>query len=276
MRSILFLVLTMATALFPGCGGGGGSVPPAPGDPCSVLGIQPKIINGVACSGFENSAIVRVAVVIKRAEVNYAIPVCTGAMIDRRFVLTATHCLNDAEIDGFKIRGRGILVGPAGDLRFLPAIRTNFAPGYILDNERLFNDLAIVELEDDSGLPILPLLASATPAVEDEVFVYGYGQRIEGDAPEKDVFAELQAGTMVLDSVTPNHFFVNFSGSGTNVCFGDSGGPMLYPGQNAVIGVVSQGSKSGCKAGDVTTFTNVISEEHLAWIQSIVPNVLLN
>ena len=80
---------------------------------------------------------------------------------------------------------------------------------------------------------------------------------------------------MLIQNVTPNHIFVSYDGSGTNVCNGDSGGPMVIPvgGVPTIIGVVSQGTTIGCTAGDITTFTNLQDPAVLNWLVETVPDV---
>ncbi|NLF25304.1 MAG: trypsin-like serine protease, partial [Deltaproteobacteria bacterium] len=112
---------------------------------------------------------------------------------------------------------------------------------------------------------------SRTVQVGEPGFVYGYGVRKPGEDAD---FFTLEAGTMTVKNVTPNHIFVEFSGSGVNVCNGDSGGPLIVEvdGQPATAGVVSQGTTEQCTAGDVTTFTNLQSPNVLQWLVNMVPN----
>jgi S1-C subfamily serine protease len=71
---------------------------------------------------------------------------------------------------------------------------------------------------------------------------------------------------MVVGDVTQNHIFSAFDGSGVNVCFGDSGGPMLNS-SGDVVGIVSAGSNESCDQGDVTTFTNLNGSKIRDWLR---------
>lgn len=269
-------VIATFILIFPllGCSGGDDSAETAAA--CGVIGLPAKIINGQSCGNIDSASVVRIIAQVQVGDTVENTPICTGTMINSDTVLTAGHCIIN-RLSGLRVVGLGIYVGEPGQGTFVNGIGYSIAPNYYWDSavQRIFNDAAVLRLERALNLPVLPILTSRTPSFGETGYVYGYGARQTGDTQEGTDFFSLQAGSMTIQVVTPNHLFVVFTGSGVNVCNGDSGGPMvlLNNGQPTLAGVVSQGTTEGCVAGDVTTFTNLQSPDILAWLQDLVPGI---
>lgn len=269
-------ILVALTVLATACGGddddnnsGGGGDNGGSRDvaACNLIGLQTKVIGGTTCTNTLQSSVVRLASVNAAGELTSIF--CTGTMIAPATVLTATHCLEAVA------KGSVVIAGDPGNVRAAAPVRISMAPGYSISNNRLFNDAALVFLDRDLGVPVMPVLLSRAAEKEETGYVYGYGRTVIGNGENPEQGIELQGGEMTVGDVTENHIFVAFNG-GVNVCNGDSGGPLIISvnGQPAVAGVVSQGSEAGCDIGDVTTFTNLQSSTVLDWLTTNAPNIL--
>lgn len=147
---------------------------------------------------------------------------CGGSVANARHVRTAAHCMVDI--------GDVVLVG-SHDLREARAVRvveSRIHPEY--DPTSFRNDVAIAVLEEDAGVPAVPL---ATGVTTESVTVVGWGKLGEQEAPSPILqFVNLD---LLDDSVCENvygslHSTQLCAGKiegGKDSCQGDSGGPLL-------------------------------------------------
>ena len=280
LRNLLFL--SSIILLISACGGGSSSSDQSVNNLktyCESVGLPTRsagerVINGEECGGLTTASIVRIAALLVDGR---AVPICTGTMISSDDVLTAAHCFGETSISEIPIVGWGIITGEPGLATYIPANALAINPGYAAGVDRLFGDAAVMQLSFAPFLPVIPVLLSTSAVPGQQGLVYGYGARFEGDAGALDpeLFVNLNAGAMNIENITPNHIFVIYDGTGTNVCNGDSGGPMILPvgGVPTIIGLVSQGTTIGCTAGDITTMTNLQDPGVLNWLVTVVPDL---
>lgn len=186
-------------------------------------------------------------------------------MLTSNDVLTAAHCFFGTVLQAQVQAGGQSSFGKAAYVH--PEARTELATSAV------FNDVAILELSTPLNLPTLPLLGSRSMSAGNIISIFGYG------LDENEESGTLRSGEMEVSSVTSNHIFASFNGSGSNTCNGDSGGPAIYSftsnsGQtvNAVAGIVSSGELISCGSGDVTLFANIDSDSIMSFITNRVPD----
>lgn len=273
------MIATLLTFLLTACSGGGGNDNEETANACGVVGLPgkklAKIINGNTCNQIQTAAIVRIAAFVETSEGTLPVPICTGTAISSTKVLTAAHCVSISQIEGNPISGFGIVTGEVKNISVKRAVSYSTPPGLNAINGQLVQDAALLTFDQPLGLSTLPLLTSQAPGVGETGYVYGYGKRNEGTTiGEGDDFFTLEAGAMTIESVHSDYVTVLFDGRGTNVCNGDSGGPLivLRNGAPGIVGVVSQGTVEGCRAGDNTFFTNIQNSGVESWLNAKAPD----
>ncbi|NMC63145.1 MAG: trypsin-like serine protease, partial [SAR324 cluster bacterium] len=233
-----YFISILACLAMASCGGGGGDSEQTKAA-CSIIGLNTKIIGGEACSDLDRASIVRIMALVEVDNDLYPVPVCTGTMVTSDTVLTAQHCLI-TDFAGYPVRNLGIYSGEPGSGNLIAASLYLRAPGYRYEASvgRIFNDAALIKLRESSNLPSIPILLSRSVDIGETGYVYGYGATAENQDPNDVTFFDLEAGTMNIQNVTPNHIFVAFDGGSVNVCNGDSGGPLivLVDGEPAIAG----------------------------------------
>jgi len=186
-------------------------------------------------------------------------------MIAPDAVLTAAHCfLNSPSTVA-------VAIGPIDSVQSYQAVRWEPHPSFSQTNQGAFNDVAVVFLNTNLDLPVLPLLGSRSVESGEILAIYGYGESGSGETD----FAELRSGEMEAADVTTNHILALYDGTGSNTCFGDSGGPIVADvgGGPAIAGITSTGALENCGPGDASLFVNIQSTSIADFVRSQVPNV---
>jgi secreted trypsin-like serine protease len=265
MRTILNVMAIFATALLVSCGSSGGSTESI--DQCAALGLKaatatatPKIANGTDCTDLNKSPVV---MVVK----NYAdgsAGICTGTMITPTKVLTAAHCLeNAANVD--------VLLGvSATKLAYITSYSWQIHPNFTRSAiGQLTNDVGVINVPVPLPLPTVPLLASSAPQIAQKAVIFGYGTT----GPQDD-FGQLRSGVMKIAAVDAGRIFANYESGTSNVCSGDSGGPLLVQigNQLTIAGTTSYGDSATCAVGEQSVFMNVQSPAIQNFLRSAAPD----
>ncbi len=173
---------------------------------------------------------------------------CSGALLMPSVVVTAGHCLLDANGQG----SQNVRVGPPGssanfdDKTWATVNNSNFSVDYQgsgINGTVGKADIAVVTINKIFPLPVMVTIASenqllAIKAASSKLKIYGYGYTTDAGAPATgpNTFDAIYSQQNSFD---PNQSFAESTDA--NACAGDSGGPVLYttPTRVMLIGVVT-------------------------------------
>lgn len=267
MRSIFKLVAVSvaiaATAFLVACGSDGGSAESV--DQCGALGLNSttaiaKIANGTNCTDLNKSPVV---MVIKNYPDGSA-GICTGTMISPNKVLTAAHCLEGAS-------SMDVLLGiSATKLAYVTSYSWKIHPNFSrAANGALSSDVGVISTPVALPLPTVPILSSSPVQAGQKAIIFGYGST--GTAED---YGQLRSGVMKVAAVDDGRIFANYAAGTSNVCSGDSGGPLFIQvgNQLTIGGTTSYGDSATCAVGEQSVFMNLQSSNFQSFLRSAAPD----
>ena len=231
----------------------------------NALALTPRVYNGTRVLNTGTPY-----VQVRESNPDGSSALCSGSLLSRTAVLTASHCVTkDSRMMSVIANGKKYRVKR---VRIHPDARTDHRTGII------YNDVAILHLEKAVTASILPLLVSAPARPGDSVTIVGYGRDASGNA------GILQQATTFIDNVDSYFILSNFTNpTQGDSCSGDSGGPMILSYltkegliRYGIIGVVSVGTDADCSpsSSDQSLYINVQGRAK-SFIRREVPNVRL-
>ncbi|XP_039435119.1 collagenase-like [Culex pipiens pallens] len=235
---------------------------------------QLRIINGQQASPGQFPYQARLSMIFK-PEVPPHPSSCGGSLISDRWILTAAHCLEDAE---------SALVH-LGSVEFncsrcLICLSSEFVvhENYQTIDGKTINDVGLVKLpyvlEFNYYVQAIALARTDEDFLNQGVVVSGWGKTTDGPL-EYSPFLQYVRMNVISNKLCVKTYFEEvikhsticaIGKDGRSGCQGDSGGPLVVSGQNPLlVGVVNFGSKHGCAVGFPSVFARV--SEFVDWIE---------
>jgi hypothetical protein len=197
--------------------------------------ILPVIIDGTEAAASDAGARTVVSLAIKMEAVGR---ICSGVIIDERWVLTAGHCLLGAVDVGI-----GFPFAPPES--YTRSEKLYLHPKYAEnpDVRTTVYDFALIQLPAD--IPASYQVASieidqAALKVPGLFSAYGFG------VDERGWGGTLRKATIFVSDIDRSRLSIHPS-YGSNICSGDSGGPIFL--EDRLVAINSAGDKSGCRGG---------------------------
>jgi len=182
---------------------------------------------------------------------------CGSSLIEKRWVITARHCIKDGA--RYKVRLGAVSMNSNNDGK----------PFDLVDVQKIYKhpkyDLALLELGRPARFnPIKYGNGKNIPAMAN-VRAFGFGQTsFDGGIPKR--LQTIRLKYIRLPNGKPHMIYVG-AGVGKDICFGDSGGPLLHAGR--LVGVTSW-TASRCGTRDTMKFPSGYVRVDLNWLQKII------
>lgn len=210
-----------------------------------TVGSEEEIAQGNSkiVGGFSTSSLPAIGAIVYQGDMH-----CTGTVIEPRKVLTAAHC-----VDGFNPKRMSFIIGSSisKPSKTISVVSGKAHPKY--NASSITNDIALLELSEDA--PVTPIRASTTALTSNDVgrtmWFVGYGVTNGFTSAGS---GQKRAVQMDVSAVKKTTF--EYSDSGKNTCFGDSGGPALIAdaaGKNFVVAGVTSWGDANCTQFGVDT-----------------------
>jgi hypothetical protein len=131
-------------------------------------------------------------------------------------------------------------------------------------------DVGVVLTGEDLAGPIVPLLLSRDARVGESAVIAGWGK------DQYDVGTTLRAAATTIATVGGYFLETRVDSTGSGVCSGDSGGPLLLSegGVWSVAGITSASSTGGACISGINYFTKLRHVDASAFVLGLVPDAV--
>jgi plasminogen len=199
-----------------------------------------KIINGE--DAFPNSWPWMIS--LRTKQNNLFLHLCGGSILDETTILTAAHCISEPEPSLFVVVGAHEYDGPFDNHSIYSISKAYIHPNY--DENEIRNDISILKLNrpisfSNKVYPVcLPSSSNMSIIYEKKVVVIGWGlvtepenETISPSVLQKALLKVINNSSVcsVVSNYNPSENYClieDMLSPDTNICNGDSGGPMLY------------------------------------------------
>lgn len=188
---------------------------------------QPRIVGGTTAGATEFANVAKLTITYKKGR-----SLCSGTLINPRWILTAAHCVADKTTSK-------VQVDLAGKTYFGDLWKTH--PSY---NPKAFSkgyDLALVRLSAPVVGVTPAVLTMIAPRNRDSLVIVGYGNSGTPAAGQKvGTYGIRRYGFVTVEAVTSQHVKWRLDkGEANTIAGGDSGGPAFLKGTATIVGVAS-------------------------------------
>lgn len=198
---------------------------------------------------------------------------CGGSLIANNWVLTAAHCLKDAQASGVKVRAGINKLSDYSQGQTIQASALYVHPKYTGTSGGY--DIALIKLSSNVNNPYASVIKLPNNSVESVLDVAGKRAIVSGwgtteKAGSSDDLLEVNLPIVpnptTCNGRSPANTICGTQENKKDSCTGDSGGPLAqsYNGSYYVLGIVSYGP-TACTGNGIYTRVNA----YLDWIKSV-------